>query len=340
MPELPEVENVAAALREALAGRRLTGLEVRFAGVLRPSEAAVRKTLLGKRLVAVRRQGKYILLEFAGHARAAEDAEVSGAARSAATPRGAATPRDADGPSGASAPRGRGTAAAPPAYLMIHLRMTGQFFLDPAFAPDKHTHLALDFGSARVWYRDIRKFGRLQLVEDGRRPRALAHVGPDMLEIPFAAWRERVAGRRAPIKAVLLDQGVAAGVGNIYADEALFRAGIHPRTPAARLDDAALRRLFKAVRAVLRLAIRHGGTTYLNFVNFRGQPGNFRRKLRVYQRTGEACGRCGASIARETIGGRSSHYCPECQPAAKDRNQARAQTLARTRPRKRGARRA
>jgi len=103
--------------------------------------------------------------------------------------------------------------------------------------------------------------------------------------------------------------------GNIYVSEALFRAGVHPRTPAARLDEAALRRLFKAVRAVLRLAIRHGGTTYLNFVNFWGQPGNFRRKLRVYQRTGEACGRCGASIAREAIGGRSSHYCPECQPA-------------------------
>jgi len=297
MPELPEVENVAAALREALVGRRLTGLEARFAGVLRPSEAAVREAILGKRLAAVRRQGKYILLEFAGD-------------------------------------------AGSPAYLMIHLRMTGQFFLDPAFAPDKHTHLALDFESARVWYRDIRKFGRLQLVEDGRRPRALAHVGPDMLEIPFAAWRERVAGRRAPIKAVLLDQGVAAGVGNIYADEALFRAGIHPRTPAVRLDDAALRRLFKAVRAVLRLAIRHGGTTYLNFVNFRGQPGNFRRKLRVYQRTGEACGRCGASIARETIGGRSSHYCPECQPAARDRRRSRARPRALSRPRGRGARRA
>lgn len=296
MPELPEVENVAVALREALAGRRLTGLEVRFAGVLRPSAAAVRKALLGKRLVAVRRQGKYILLEFAG------DAGDTGSAGNTA---------DASAAPGQAA----GAASGSPAYLMIHLRMTGQFFLDPAFTPDKHTHLALDFESARVWYRDIRKFGRLQLVADGLRPHELAHVGPDMLEVPFAAWRERVAGRRAPIKAVLLDQGVAAGVGNIYADEALFRAGVHPRTPAARLDEAALRRLFKAVRAVLRLAIRHGGTTYLNFVNFRGQPGNFRRKLRVYQRTGEACGRCGASIARETIGGRSSHYCPECQPA-------------------------
>lgn len=323
MPELPEVENVAAALREALAGRRLTGLEVRFAGVLRPSAAAVRRALLGKRLAAVRRQGKYILLEFAG---GAGDTGSAGSARSTgnAGSTGSAGSAESAGSAGgtgstpdAGAARGEdaGATSASPAYLMIHLRMTGQFFLDPAFAPDKHTHLALDFESARVWYRDIRKFGRLQLVEDGRRPRALAHVGPDMLEIPFAAWRARVAGRRAPIKAVLLDQGVAAGVGNIYADEALFRAGIHPRTPAARLDEAALRRLFKAVRAVLRLAIRHGGTTYLNFVNFRGQPGNFRRKLRVYQRTGEACGRCGASIAREAIGGRSSHYCPECQPA-------------------------
>jgi formamidopyrimidine-DNA glycosylase len=151
-----------------------------------------------------------------------------------------------------------------------------------------------------------------------------------MLEIGFSAWRDRAAGRRAPIKAVLLDQGVAAGIGNIYADEALHRAGVHPGTPAAVLDEAALRRVFDAARAVMRLAIKHGGTTYLNFVDFHGRPGNFRRKLRVYQRTGEPCGRCGSPIARMVVGGRSSHFCPSCQPAP------RGQRRRRRRPRRVG----
>ncbi len=289
MPELPEVENVAAALRAALTGRRLTALDVRFAGVLRPSAAAVRDALVGRALVAVHRRGKYISLTF-------RDTPGDG---------GATVARDADG--------------ATEAHVLVHLRMTGQFFLDPAFAPDRHTHLAFDFEGTRVWYRDIRKFGRFELVEDPRAPRALAHVGPDMLEVRFAAWLARVRARRAPIKSVLLDQGVAAGVGNIYADEALFRAGVHPLAAPVGLGEAALRRVFDQARAVMRLAIRHGGTTYLNFVDFTGRPGNFRRKLRVYQRAGEPCPRCGTAIARLVVGGRSSHFCPRCQPAPRRR---------------------
>jgi formamidopyrimidine-DNA glycosylase len=106
---------------------------------------------------------------------------------------------------------------------------------------------------------------------------------------------------------------VAAGLGNIYADEALFRAGIHPASACTDIDHEDLRMLWRAAKSVLRLAIRHGGTTYLNFINFDGQPGNFRRKLRVYKRTGEPCRDCGTPLARQVIAGRSSHFCPECQ---------------------------
>ena len=120
--------------------------------------------------------------------------------------------------------------------------------------------------------------------------------------------------RRAPIKAVLLDQGVAAGLGNIYVDEALFRAGVHPLAPPSGLDRATLHRVLKAARGVLRLAIDHGGTTFLNFTDFHGQPGNFRRKLRVYGRAGEDCRRCGTLVERMIVGGRSTHWCPRCQP--------------------------
>ncbi len=316
MPELPEVENVALALRECLVGRRLTGMEVRFAGVLEPSAEAVENALVGWVLVKVRRQGKYLLLEFGEGERCGE----TGAG---------------------CAGIGGGDVSAHPVTIergyrravCLHLRMTGQIFVDPTYIPDRHTHLVFDFEGLPVYYRDIRKFGRLTLVEagaDGSFAVAPPHVGPDMLEIGFAAWRERAKGRRAPIKAVLLDQGVAAGIGNIYADEALFRARVHPLMPTASLADPDLRRIFNAARAVMRLAIRHGGTTYLNFVDFRGQPGNFRRKLRVYQRDGAPCRDCGETLARLVVAGRSSHFCPRCQPAPR-RKGARRPTA--TRPR-------
>jgi formamidopyrimidine-DNA glycosylase len=316
MPELPEVENVARALRECLVGRRLTGMVVRFGGVLEPSAAAVEDALVGWVLVRVRRQGKYLLLEFGEGDECREgDAGYAGTGG-----------RDVLAHS-VTIERGCRLAVG------LHLRMTGQIFVDPTFIPDRHTHLVLDFDGLPVYYRDIRKFGRLALVEadaDGAFAVAPPHVGPDMLEIGFAAWRGRVAGRRAPIKAVLLDQGVAAGIGNIYADETLFRARVHPLTPAASLADADLRRIFNTARAVMRLAIRHGGTTYLNFVDFRGQPGNFRRKLRVYQRDSEPCRDCGTALARLVVAGRASHFCPRCQPVPRTRKARRPPA---TRPR-------
>lgn len=281
MPELPEVENIALALRANLVGRRFTGLRVRFAGVLDQTPRRTRAALLGRRLEDVHRHGKYLILNFGG----------------------------VDGGGG----RRGDSHLDDPAHLMIHLRMTGQIFIVPDYRPDKHVHLILDFDGLPVHYRDIRKFGRFTLVDDARRPSAIAHVGPDMLAVRFADWHRRVRGRRAPIKAVLLDQSVAAGLGNIYVDEALHRVGIHPAAAPIDLARDDLKRVLAAAKSVLRLAVRHGGTTFLNFTNFHGKPGNFRRKLRVYGREGEQCPRCGGIIERQVIGGRSAHYCPECQ---------------------------
>ena len=198
-------------------------------------------------------------------------------------------------------------------YLMIHLRMTGQFFILDDFVPDKHVHLTFDFEGLPVHYRDIRKFGRLALVEDGIAPAALAHVGPDMMKVRFKEWHQRIAGRKAPIKALLLNQGIAAGLGNIYVDESLFLAGVHPEARPCDLDEETLREVLKRGKQVMRLAIKHGGTTFMNFSNFYGKPGNFRRKLRVYGRGGEACRDCETELEKTVVGGRGTVFCPECQ---------------------------
>lgn len=287
MPELPEVENVGRALLQNLSGRRLTGLQVSYPGVLDQSPAATRRALVGKTLDGLHRRGKYLILRFA--AQDGQDRRDAGR-------------RDASGD-------GRGGAA----YLMIHLRMTGQIFIRDDYVPDKHVHLTFDFDGLPVHYRDIRKFGRLTLVEDGCAPAALDHVGPDMLTVPFAQWRERIAGRGAPIKACLLDQGIASGLGNIYADECLFLAGVHPLARPRDLDEARLRAVLSRAKQVLRLAIAHGGTTFLNFTNFVGKPGNFRRKLRVYGRAGQPCRTCGEALSRIVVAGRSTVFCPRCQ---------------------------
>lgn len=287
MPELPEVENVGRALSAGLSGRRLTALSVRWPGVFEPSAAAARKALVGRTLVGLHRHGKYLIARF--------DA--------------------AD-------------AAAPSSFLMIHLRMTGQFLSQDSmgddYAPDHHVHVTFDFDGRLVHFRDVRKFGRLTLVEHATAPAALSHVGPDMMTVKTNDWLDRVRHRAAPFKSVLLDQGVAAGLGNIYADEALFLAGVHPLARPRDLDEAVLREVLRRAKQVLRLAINHGGTTFLDFRNFHGQPGNFRRKLRVYGRGGEPCRDCGTIIERMVIGGRSSCWCPRCQAEPVARRKRRA----------------
>jgi formamidopyrimidine-DNA glycosylase len=205
--------------------------------------------------------------------------------------------------------------------LIIHLRMTGHLRVEPAESlPDKHVHVLLDLDDGRrLLFQDARKFGRLWLVADPAP--VLAGLGPEPLaaEFPIHELAAKLAGRKAPIKALLLDQRLLAGVGNIYADEALHLAGIHPARPAGTLTLEELSRLFAAIRTVLAAAIEDGGSSLgdssvTNYLRPNGAPGNYRSAHGVYDRKGQPCFRCGAPIERIVLAQRSAHFCPVCQP--------------------------
>jgi len=200
-------------------------------------------------------------------------------------------------------------------HLLIHLRMTGSLLLKtPGEEPDRHTHavLTLDDGQ-RLHYRDVRKFGRLYLVQDPEE--VVGSLGPEPLAPEFGAAQlgERLAGRRAAIKSLLLDQRIVAGLGNIYVDEALFRSGIHPLRVGGSIRADELDALHLAVRNVLSEAIAHGGSTVQDYRSSWGESGRFQEQLRVFRRQGEACPRCGTVLERIRVGGRGTHFCPRCQ---------------------------
>jgi formamidopyrimidine-DNA glycosylase len=206
--------------------------------------------------------------------------------------------------------------------LIVHLRMTGKLLILPSESErNSHTHVVmeLDNGSA-LHYNDPRKFGRIWLVPD--RAPVLAKLGPEPLSDNFTveSLAARLARRNAPIKSLLLDQSVVAGVGNIYADEALFRAGIHPMRRGSSLTPDEVVRLRAAIRDVLQAGIRRrgstlGDSTLQNYLRPGGMPGDFQNEFYVFHRTGQPCLVCGTPIVRIVIGQRSTHFCPHCQPA-------------------------
>lgn len=280
MPELPEVETVVRDLREAWAGSRLAELQVLDRGVLEPGSLPL-TDLAGRPLHDVTRRGKYILQHW-GHL-----------------------------------------------TVLQHLRMTGQMLRADSprlpSATDERRRLQrraewrLADGETWVFF-DTRRFGTLRIVADPEGWFAARGLAPEPMGDDAARARAHfiavAAGRNAPIKSVLIDASAFAGVGNIYADEGLFRAGIHPRTPAAHLSSRRAAALFEAVRAVMTEAIARRGTSMSDYLDVNGNPGAFRACLQVYRRTGEACRVCGRAVVRESIGGRSSHWCPRCQPAS------------------------
>ncbi|MBY0229365.1 MAG: bifunctional DNA-formamidopyrimidine glycosylase/DNA-(apurinic or apyrimidinic site) lyase [Gemmataceae bacterium] len=199
--------------------------------------------------------------------------------------------------------------------LVVHLGMTGQLTVVPAGKEmPTHNHFAfpLDDGQ-ELRYRDTRRFGSVTYSPGGTLMADEA-LGPEPWELDGAAWRRALAGSGRAIKAVLLDQGVVAGVGNIYADEALFRARLHPARKAGSLTAAEATRLRKAVVAVLDQAIEKRGSTIRDYVGGSGLRGGYQDEFAAYGRTGEPCRRCGAALALSRVAGRSSHYCPACQP--------------------------
>ncbi len=202
--------------------------------------------------------------------------------------------------------------------LLIHLGMTGRLLLLPEPCPlPAHTHLILTCRSGlRLVFQDVRRFGQVCLYPAGATPPELQQVGlePWSRRLTPAWLAAKAAGRRRPIKNFLLDGRIIAGIGNIYASEILFAAGLHPQTPVGRLtpDDWAV--VIRACRRILTRAIRAGGTTIADFADCEGQAGLFTPQLQVYGRAGEPCRACAAAIQRLVLSGRSSFYCPICQP--------------------------
>ena len=201
-------------------------------------------------------------------------------------------------------------------YLIVHLRMTGRLLHrrpeDPP-EPYQRAVFSLDDGT-ELRFADLRKFGTMWLT--GEPAEVVGRLGPEPFAEEFTAERLRdlVSRRTAPVKSLLLDQYALAGLGNIYADEALFAAGIHPRRPANTLSEADVQRLHEAIRAVLVQAVGFRGSSFRDYVNVGGEEGENQRHVRVFRRTGEPCFTCGALIERIKVAGRSTHFCLQCQP--------------------------
>lgn len=220
--------------------------------------------------------------------------------------------------------------------LVLHLGMTGQLFaagvksprllsstergtLAPeqlaAFQPDKHTHLRLEFvdGGPQVMFRDARKFGKVLLLAPDASDRRLEKLGVDALEATGDELFEAARSRRIPIKTLLLDQQVIAGIGNIYADEGLFLAGVRPTRAANRVSRGQCRAIVSACKRVMLRSIETGGSSISDFVRPSGQDGGYQDERRVYARAGEPCRECGAKIRRVVLNTRAAHFCPRCQ---------------------------
>jgi formamidopyrimidine-DNA glycosylase len=194
-------------------------------------------------------------------------------------------------------------------YLMIHLGMTGKLLLGgPA---GKHTHAIFTFDRGTLLFDDSRQFGCIEFSEEF--PKRVARLGPEPLEIAFADFAADIRRRKTRIKSLLLNQTFVRGIGNIYADEALFRAGIHPQALTSRIRPDRARKLYDAIGEVLTEAIAAGGSSISDYVDAEGRSGFFQFSHRVYQRTGEPCTACETPIRRVIVTQRSSHFCPRCQ---------------------------
>lgn len=286
MPELPEVEVTRRQLEPKLVGRRIARVHCgppSYFFLTPPRRLA--QALVGEPVTALERQGKYLLMALGEGRR-----------------------------------------------LLLHLGMTGQLYIAGARSPrlirridrgegagaaepDPHTHLVLEFedGGPGLRFRDVRKFGKVRLLATGESDSRLEKLGRDALSVDGELLFEASRARRVPIKTLLLDQGVLAGVGNIYADEALFLAGIRPTRPARRVTREQCNKLAEQVRRVLERSIETGGSSISDYIAPDGNDGQFQKERRVYAREGEECSTCASVIRRIVISTRSSHFCPGCQ---------------------------
>ena len=285
MPELPEVETVVADLRPHLVGMRITACDLRFPSIVRhPEPPLFVLGVSGRTIEALTRRGKYILIHLG-------------------TPRAAPGPQAEDGTE----------------LLVVHLGMTGQLRYVEADAPlMNHTHAVFDLDSgAQLRFRDPRRFGRLLFgtARELAAGRKIPLLGPEPIDPEFTARDlfQRLRGRRAPIKAMLLDQRVMAGVGNIYADESCFRARVRPDRPAGGLSRRAVGRLHAALRDALLQGIVNRGSSISDYVDAWGGKGSQQEALQVYGQAGRPCPNCSRPLSLVRLAGRSTVFCRRCQ---------------------------
>ena len=276
MPELPEVETTRRGIEPHLKGKVIQQVIIREPRMRWPIPDSLPELLTGRKITAIQRRGKYLLL----------------------SPKPA--PRQAQG------------------VLILHLGMSGSLRITTAKTPfRKHDHFILQIGAQKqLRLHDPRRFGAVlwQPGDAGQHP-LLAHLGPEPLEADFDAryLHDSCVGRKTAIKQHLMNGKVVVGIGNIYANEALFLAGIHPKRAAGRISIARIEALVVAAKQVLTQAIEQGGTTLKDFVNEKGEPGYFKQSLQVYGRDGLPCTQCGTAIRHLVLGQRATFYCAQCQ---------------------------
>ncbi len=290
MPELPEVETVRRGLEPHVVGGFIDDIEVGDSKIFQIEPHRLIEQIRGQKILGLTRRGKFLIFELERH------------------------------------------------YFIFHFGMTGQLtFRDPnrsdaegfkrhpvtglqrtlQHAPDRHTHLQIHLRQGgSMLFRDIRKFGKVFLIEKGEVSVFFERLGlePWTPDYNLKAFLQKFGKRKLAIKSLLLDQSFVAGVGNIYADEALFASGIHPARKVRSLRKAEKESLFEAIPKVLEKGIEYGGTTLRDFVNSDGYSGSHQEKLQVYGRKGESCHRCNTLIQRMVISQRSTCFCPACQP--------------------------
>lgn len=302
MPELPEVETIARTLSPLVRERRILGVDVRHPGSVESGSLPL-SLLQGRRVADTGRRGKLALLHLVP------------------TEMEPTCTRPALTESNRTQSAHSELAPGEPAFLAVHLKMTGRLFVyDLQQEPGPHTRLVLDMeddagARSRLFFDDARKFGYVRLTS----PASLVgwafweKLGPEPLEQSPDALMQRLWGRGGGIKSLLLNQQVVAGIGNIYADEALFRAGIDPRAKVTSLTRARLTALFAHVQEVLRESIAQCGSSIRDYRTARGDAGAFQNTFRVYGRSGQACLTCGAALTTATVAGRTTVFCPTCQ---------------------------
>lgn len=290
MPELPEVETIRRDLAKVLVGKKITGVDVIDKSPIKGSTEQFKKALLGNRIKQIERIGKLMMLDLS----------------------------DND-------------------FLLVHLKMTGQLIYRynhqiiegghnlPVFKendlPAKYTRVVWKFNDgSQLYFNDMRKFGYLKIVDKKTKEKIVAKYGiePLMKNFTLANFKKVLDKRKTSIKVVLLNQALIAGIGNIYADEICFAAGVRPDQSVSKMGDVVIKKVFTACEAIIKKAIKYKGTTFRDYLNAHGGKGNFFDYLRVYQRDGEKCLRCKKGIiTKNKTAGRSSHYCPVCQKMIK-----------------------